>query len=327
MSTQAERIKRIFSLLPYLEKKKQEFKDKIPVSNVLSDFGISIKELTKDLEVIMMCGIPPYAPDDLMEVGIEKDGIFVERNFFEKPSKLTLLEALTLYLGSEIIAQQKGTKYAALIENARKKIKKALSTEVKEQLDRKKDLIGIDIGKIPIDKLQIIHQAITEKRKLEIEYYTKGRQKLTKRIICPYLAIVYLAHWYIIGYCEMAKEERTFRLDRIKSAKLTQDSFELPKHFSKTKYEKYAPYLPTGEGIEVKIKFSANIARWIIERAKSKDIQKLKDGSVILTIVSDSPGWLVQEVLSYREDAEIISPPELRKAIKETCIQILKKYK
>ncbi|MEK6646706.1 MAG: WYL domain-containing protein [Candidatus Firestonebacteria bacterium] len=327
MSTQAERIKRIFNLLPYLESKKRKFKDRIPLSDVLSDFGMNIKEFIKDLDVIMMCGIPPYAPDDLMEMGIEKDSISVVRNFFEKPGKLTLIEALMLYLGSEIIACQKGTKYAAIIESARRKIRRTLSKNIKEQLDKHKDQIGIDIVTIAIDRLQIIQQAIAERKKIEIEYYTKGRQNLNKRVISPYLAIICLDHWYIVGYCELAKEERTFRLDRIKSAKLTQDFFKLPEHFDKNKYGKYAPYLPTGEETEVKIKFSPKIARWITERAEKKNIKKLKDGSVILTIKSASQNWLIQEVLGYREDAEIISPPDFRKALKETCIQALKSYR
>lgn len=327
MSTQLERVKRVLSLLPYLEASKRRFKDKIPLKNILSDFGINIKELVKDLEIIGMCGLPPYSPYDLMEIGIEKDSIWLENNLFKKPGKLTLLEALSLYFGSEIIAKQKGTVYADIIENARKKIRRILSKKMKEKLDKQKDKIGIDVDTISSDRLQIIQQAIAERKKLEIEYYTKGRKALNKRIISPYLAIVYLDHWYIVGYCELTKGERTFRLDRIKSVKIIQEQFELPKHFDKSRYDRYVPYLPSGDEIKVKIKFSPKIARWIIERSKSKDIERLKDGSVILTIVSDSTGWLVQEVLGYREDAEVISPTELREAIKESCIRGLQNYK
>jgi predicted DNA-binding transcriptional regulator YafY len=77
------------------------------------------------------------------------------------------------------------------------------------------------------------------------------------------------------------------------------------------------------EPITVKIKFSADQARYIEERRWSKDqkIKKLKDNSIILTMTTS--GWfdVRKWLLSFGADAELLEPDdkrdEMRKAVRD----------
>lgn len=66
----------------------------------------------------------------------------------------------------------------------------------------------------------IINRAIKEKRKCEIEYYSKTIKDISTRIIHPYDLILLGTEWGIAAYCELKDEIRHFYLNRIKSIKL-----------------------------------------------------------------------------------------------------------
>jgi len=60
-----------------------------------------------------------------------------------------------------------------------------------------------------------------------------------------------------------------------------------------------------------RIWYSKLIARWEFE----KGARRLKDGSAAAERPVGSPEWLVGEILSYRGEAVVLEPPELRKEI------------
>jgi DNA polymerase III epsilon subunit-like protein len=66
--------------------------------------------------------------------------------------------------------------------------------------------------------------AIEDSRRMEIVYESNGRPPLA-RIIRPSRVHFSRSRFYITAYCELAEEERTFRLDRIRQFRLlTQQS-------------------------------------------------------------------------------------------------------
>lgn len=66
----------------------------------------------------------------------------------------------------------------------------------------------------------IINRAIKEKRKCYIEYYSKDKLTISKRIIQPREMILYGNEWGIASYCELRCEARHFYLNRIKNIEI-----------------------------------------------------------------------------------------------------------
>ena len=80
--------------------------------------------------------------------------------------------------------------------------------------------------------LDSIQHSITESEKLKIKYQSREEEQITERIIQPYAVYFSGAVWTTIAFCELRKEIREFRLDRIKELKLQQTHFKPDKTFS-----------------------------------------------------------------------------------------------
>lgn len=67
---------------------------------------------------------------------------------------------------------------------------------------------------------------------VEIEYFNMDTAEFTKRMLDVY----YASSRYTIGYCHLRKAIRKFRTSRIRSANITERSYNLPSNFNKTQY-------------------------------------------------------------------------------------------
>ncbi len=75
------------------------------------------------------------------------------------------------------------------------------------------------------DFLNLINRAIKDKRKCFIEYYSKDREKTSKRIIHPYNLILLGNEWGVAAYCEKKQEIRHFYINRIKTIKILENFY------------------------------------------------------------------------------------------------------
>ncbi len=66
----------------------------------------------------------------------------------------------------------------------------------------------------------LINRAIKNKTKCLLEYYSKDRKNISKRVIHPYELILFGNEWGVAAYCELKNEIRHFYLKRIKSIEL-----------------------------------------------------------------------------------------------------------
>ena len=66
----------------------------------------------------------------------------------------------------------------------------------------------------------LINKAIKDKKKCNIEYYSKDKKDISKRIIHPYDLILLGNEWGVAAFCEKKQEIRHFYINRIKSIEL-----------------------------------------------------------------------------------------------------------
>ncbi|MNY00832.1 hypothetical protein D3C86_1333410 [compost metagenome] len=79
--------------------------------------------------------------------------------------------------------------------------------------------------------LPVIEQAIKEERSLDVSYYSMSREEFSVRRIDPYgVKHVGDLHW-LIAYCHLREDRRVFRIDRFKTATLSEVRFKPPVDF------------------------------------------------------------------------------------------------
>lgn len=94
---------------------------------------------------------------------------------------------------------------------------------VLEELPENEDILGQEATSI------MLARAIAAQRRVRIRYYTYSRDEENERDIDPWLVMVYRGKEYLVGYCYLRQEERTFRLDRILSLQILPESINHPR--------------------------------------------------------------------------------------------------
>ena len=86
-----ERLRRLLIILPWLMERGE-----VSVDEVAERFSVGVDDLIRDLELVSMCGLPPYV-DEMIDVFIDEGMIFVGiPRLFTRPLRLSEVEALSL---------------------------------------------------------------------------------------------------------------------------------------------------------------------------------------------------------------------------------------
>ena len=122
------------------------------------------------------------------------------------------------------------------------------------------------------------------------------------RLVEPYSLERQLPNWYVHTWDRTSDAERSFRLDRMRSASLTKERFEPREGFEPTRLR---------GARSVRVLYGREIARWATERGA----RRLADGSALRELPVGSDEWLESEILALRGDAVVLEPAELRRRI------------
>jgi predicted DNA-binding transcriptional regulator YafY len=144
--------------------------------------------------------------------------------------------------------------------------------------------------------------ATAQRRLVEVEYRAVG-EDTSIRVVEPYALERRLPYWYVHTWDRTRAAERSFRLDRMKRAEALDDRFE-PR-------EGFEPRELAGARTAT-VLYSPAVARWRLERTSAVP---LADGSALEEVAVGSTDWLVCEVLSYRGEATVVEPPDLREHV------------
>jgi predicted DNA-binding transcriptional regulator YafY len=74
----------------------------------------------------------------------------------------------------------------------------------------------------------VVREALRQGRKLRLAYRRSGSQASSERTIAPYLLLSASGMLYIVAFCEREQTTRLFRIDRVESVALMDETFERP---------------------------------------------------------------------------------------------------
>ncbi|MCD8503146.1 MAG: WYL domain-containing protein [Bacillaceae bacterium] len=173
---------------------------------------------------------------------------------------------------------------------------------------------GKSTTKIENNPLPEIIEAILASRTIKAIYHTQSRDARTERKIDPYYLIPREHRLYVIGYCHKTKEIRTFRLSRFHQVEIleetyTKDDLNMQRYFDYT-----WSIIGGDERIHFKVRFSSEVARYIIEEdyvVKPK-LTIQKDGSLLFEVILNDGREFLKWVMQHGPDAEILEPIKYR---------------
>lgn len=323
------RLERILLLVPYCVAHPG-----VSIGQLAKRFGAPEAEIIEDLNLLFVCGLPDYTPADLIEVSLEEDMVFIRMaDYFARPLRLTRTEAIPLYLKAQALLNllegaaggRSRLKELASLRSALDKLGKALLPQeggVAELTKR----IKVQLESGETKWLELLRDAVTQRRRVDLEYYTYSRDNMTKRQVDPHLVFASLGHWYFSGYCHLVQDRRLFRLDRIKSIELTDEEFEAPAE-AESELPPPLVYVPGPDDVRVRIRVARGVdAVGLAEYFAVESTKDLRGGRQELTFRTSPSPTLEKLLLRFGSDVEVIDPPELAERIRETANRILSLY-
>jgi proteasome accessory factor BC len=302
-----ERFARLVTLAGLLiEAAKQE--SRLEVDDVCRRLKLSPAELREDIDVLNVVNFGGgtyvlYAEIDGNEIEVDSEPY---GDSFARPARLLPLEAKALVAAIDLFGDHLPQ---AGLHSAREKIVAALGHDPSEE--------GLEIapgGGDDADVARVVNEAIASRRVLELNYYKENEDQFTKRRVEPYRLENGREGWYVECYDLGKGAVRHFKLDRVKEASLTAESFE-----PRPEVEEVAGvegWMADGEmpAAEVaRVWVSPDRARWL--REERTVIEELADGSVVVEVPYAGTSWLVREILRGAGDLVVLEPEDAREAI------------
>jgi proteasome accessory factor C len=287
----------------------------------------------EDLNLLFVCGLPDYTPADLIEVSIAEDQVFIRMaDYFARPLRLTRTEAIPLYLKAQALVNllqdtadgRSGLKELASLRTALEKLGKALLPQeggVAELTKR----IKVQVESGEAKWLELLREAVTERKRIDLEYYTYTRDNMTRRKVDPHLVFASLGHWYFSGWCHMVQDKRMFRLDRIKSIELTEERFEPPED-ADAELPPPLVYAPGPDAVLVRIRVATGISDWLTDYFHMESTKDLRGGRQELTFRVPADREFERLLLRFGSDVEVVEPVELADRMREAAKGILALY-
>jgi proteasome accessory factor C len=289
---------------------------RLDADDLCASLNVSEQELREDIAVLNVVnfGAGTYVlyaeihPDGSIEVDPEPYG-----DSFARPARLLPVEAKALIAAIDLIGEHipEGS-----LTSVRQKVVDALGEDPVHE--------GLQFATPGGDNTEIasvVSRAIATRRLLNFEYYKENEDEFSTRRVEPYALINGREGWYLASFDPSRSSVRHFRLDRIKSASVTDESFEARPDVDPAADVDGWPR--TGEvpaSSRARVWISPERARWA--REERHVVGELQDGSLIVQLGFAGVDWLVRETLKEAGDAVVLEPADARDAVRAAAAAI-----
>jgi len=171
--------------------------------------------------------------------------------------------------------------------------------------------------------------ALLSRKQLDIHFRGRGSNEKTQRTISPQRLIHFRDNWYLDAWCHLRNQLRTFSLDRIERSNTSNEqAIDIPENELDSHYASSFGIFAGNPKHKAKLKFNPTAAKWVADEIWHPDQkgQRDIDGNYELEIPYSDPRELIQDILKYGPDVEVISPAVLRKEVIKKLKQAIAIY-
>jgi proteasome accessory factor C len=298
-----ERLRHLLRILPWLAQR-----GGASYQEIAERFGGTAEGVRRDLEVLSMCGTPPYTPDVLIDVFLDDDWVTVNpKEQVARPLQLTAMEGFRVQAAGRALLEVDGADRHPALASALEKLGKVLGDRV--EIDVEHD-----------ERLDELREAAELGHTLEIEYYTLHRDEVTTRLIDPRWVHNADGRWYVEAFDHQSGEPRRFRVSRIQRISPTEERFE------PARGEAPPDVFTPGADVERATVRLPPSARWVAETYPVEDVAELGDGAIEVTLAVAGRPWLERLLLRAGPEAEVVAPEEWGRVGADAAERVLARY-
>jgi len=303
------RLQRVLALVPWILANPG-----VTVSELAARFEVEERELEEDLELLPMCGLPPYTADRLIDLVVADDGAVTIRlaEYFERPVRLTPAEGVALLAAGRALLAVPGSDPDGPLATGLEKLERALGATGSLA-------VHVDAA----DHLEQLRAAVERGDQVELDYYSSARDEMTTRVVDPFRIFHAFGAWYLAAWCHRAGAERLFRVDRVRAVRETGHRVE----FSDTTVSDGSDlvYRPSPDDPRVRLRLAPDAA-WVAESIPTEDRVVRRNGTIEVVLAVSGPAFLERLLLSLGPAATVMKPVEVRAEVAAAASRILERY-
>ena len=306
----ASRLRRMLALVPWILTHPGT-----TIGELALRFEVPESELEADLELLPMCGLPPYSADRLIDVIVGDDGAVDIRlaEYFERPLRLTPSEAVALVAAGRALLAVPGSDDAGPLATALDKVEQALGA---------RGVLTVDVGST--DQLERLTAAAHDGEQLELGYYSAARDELTTRVVDPVRVFHAVGTWYLAAYCHRAGADRLFRVDRIRAVRPT--GARVPPRPVADDDLADLVYRPAPTDPRVRLRLAPDAA-WVAETVPTEEVTTRRGGGCDVVLAVSGAAFLERLLLQLGPSARVLDPPEAAAARVDAARRVLDRYR
>jgi proteasome accessory factor C len=307
--TSGDRLERMLALVPWILANPGT-----TIRELAARFQVDEQELERELELLPMCGLPPYTADRLIDVWVGDDGAVQIRlaEYFERPLRLTPTEGVALLAAGRTLLAVPGADPGGPLASALDKLEGVLGA---------RGSVSVDVG--GASHLERLQRAVADHEQLELDYYSFARDEMTTRVVDPGRVFHAFGAWYLAAHCHRAGAERLFRVDRVRGIRPTGDHFAPAPtpdgNLDETVFE------PAPSDLRVTIRLEPEAA-WVVESLPIESDTARAHGRHDVVLAVSAPAFLERLLLELGPAARVIGPPEAQELVTAAATRILSRY-
>ena len=306
----ATRLRRLLAVLTWLAQVGEA-----PIDQVAARFDLSPGALVAELEMAACCGVPPYTPDQLLEIVVTDETVSTRMGTaLSRPRRLSPGEGLALAASARALLAVPGSDADGALSRALAKLDRALGQ------------VAVDVELDAPEYLDAVRSAHASGERMTITYYTATTDTTGERTIVPLQVFASEGHWYVDAWCETAGDQRRFRVDRISAAAAAGPaSPEVLAQADVVGSGGNGAYVPGPDSREVRI-VTDQSTTWLLESIPSAEMVGTEGDRPVWQVFAGGDAWLERLLLRLGPDAVVLDPAECLSLAPEAAARILRRY-
>lgn len=318
-SAQAQ-VTRLLSMLPYLRSHPSA-----KVSEVAALFGVSERQVIRDLQVLWFSGLPGLQMGDYIEVdmeAVEGEGIISVSNadYLARPLRLRTDEAVALIVALRTLASVPGSFERGAVERAVTKLENAAGEAAQQAAAVQVQVDGDAVA----DVAATVRSALDAKNRLHLSYWVPARDEATERDVDPMRLVVVDGRLYLEGWCHRAESVRLFRLDRVLDVKELDVPAEVPSE-ARPRDLDGALFQPSPDDELVTFELTP-AGRWVADYYPYETAEELPGDALRLGLRARDRAWVLRLALRLGSTGRVVAPADLAAEVTAAARDALAAY-
>jgi len=295
------------------------------VKELADKFRVNIRTIYRDMDAL--------GTDLKVPVYDDKGKWTIAENHVLPPVRFTLPEALNIFLAARLMLRY-SQRYDPNIDATFTKLSTVLPSPLAAQVRKTLDWMeGLPKDEKRLRVLATVAEGWVTQKKLRIVYRSLVAEEPVERVIEPYYIEPAAPEHdsYVIAYCHLRKEVRTFKVARIEKAELTTEPYTIPPDFDAEKFFSSSwRVIAGGEARKVRLRIVDPEIMRIMEETvwhPSQTLEMHKDGSMMMPLKVTPSVDFLSWLLGWGEKIEVLEPRGLREEIMRTAKKIVNVYR